>query len=364
MELEQANNKDEVVPTEPNKEEVVNNDEVVPSMPNKDEVATQDEVVPSKPNKDEVENKDEVVPTKPLTTNTSRSKKQDKKRLDASKDKAQTEEETKPRPRPKYSDKSRKNKKNKSGQENKTEAVVEDTKVEESQGTEEPLDEDHTLTKQEGTTEITSEMEILALNSENEEDSWDTLFNDDGDCLEEGKGRKKKNVQDPEFDYYNMDQEADEELEMTDDELSHIVEIYDFSQEFKTEDLLKLFESSQLKGLDIHWVDESHALALFSSAVGARDALRSKQPLLKVRPLSKSSAATKAKARSCSDYLLPAKERPPTSAMLARRMVMGALGVKSPQSKEDRDAEKKKIQEARDQKRMAAKQREDAWEGK
>ena len=43
-----------------------------------------------------------------------------------------------------------------------------------------------------------------------------------------------------------MDREADEELEMTDDELSHIVEIYDFSQEFKTEDLLKLFESSQL----------------------------------------------------------------------------------------------------------------------
>ncbi|CAL8330610.1 unnamed protein product [Lota lota] len=313
-------------------------------------------------------NKGEVVPTKPLTTNTSRSKRPDKKRPDASKDKPQTEEETKPRPRPRYTDKSRKNKKNKSGQENKTEAVAEDTKVEESQGTEEPLDGEPTLTKQEGTTEITSEMEILSLNSENEEDSWDTLFNDDGDCLdsqlpEEGKGRKKKSIQEAKFDYYNMDREADEDIEMTDDELSHIVEIYDFPQEFKTEDLLKLFQSNQLKGLDIHWVDESHALALFSSPVAARDALRSKQPLLKVRPLSKSSAATKAKARSCSDYLLPAKERPQTSAMLARRMVIGALGVKSPQSKEDRDAERKKIQEARDQKRMAAKQREDAWEG-
>ena len=62
----------------------------------------------------------------------------------------------------------------------------------------------------------------------------------------QGKGRKKKNIQDAEFDYYNMDREADEDIEMTDDELSHIVEIYDFSQEFKTEDLLKLFESSQL----------------------------------------------------------------------------------------------------------------------
>ena len=199
MELEQAN-KDEVVPTKTNEDEVVNNDEVVnedevvPTKTNEDEAVKKDEVVPTKINEDEVVNKDAVVPTKtikdevptkPLTTNTPRSKKSDKKRPDASKDKTQTEDEKKPRPRPKYSDKSRKNRKNKSGQENKTEAVVQDTKVEESQGTEQPLDGDATLTKQEGSTEITSEMQILALNSENEEDSWDTLFNDDGDCLEE-----------------------------------------------------------------------------------------------------------------------------------------------------------------------------------
>lgn len=107
--------------------------------------------------------------------------------------------------------------------------------------------------------------------------------------------------------------------------------------------------------------------------------------MMKLRPLSKSSSATKAKARSCSgtntvihlttslsvyllyrthlntnytsvslyspfhyqDYLLPAKERPQTSAALARKLVIGALGVKSSLTKEQREAERRKLQEAR-----------------
>ncbi len=89
------------------------------------------------------------------------------------------------------------------------------------------------------------------------------------------------------------------------------------------------------------------------------------------------------------DYLLPAKERPETSAALARRLVIGALGVKSNQTREDREAERNKLQQARgdvpiqmlvlldgeyqgfiwsvlssELKRLAVRQREDAWEGK
>lgn len=121
----------------------------------------------------------------------------------------------------------------------------------------------------------------------------------------------------------------------------------------------------------------------FLNSLTAREALRSKHPLMKLRPLSKSSNATKAKARSCSgtntvqlstspirhqfvfcvshintlthplylshypDYLLPAKERPQTSATLARRLVIGALGVKSNLTKEQREAERRKLQEAK-----------------
>lgn len=47
------------------------------------------------------------------------------------------------------------------------------------------------------------------------------------------------------------------------------------------------------------------------------------------------------------DYLLPAKERPQTSAALARRLVIGALGVRSPQTREEREAERKKLKDAR-----------------
>lgn len=50
---------------------------------------------------------------------------------------------------------------------------------------------------------------------------------------------------------------------------------------------------------------------------------------------------------SRSEFLQPAKERPETSAALARRLVISALGVRSKQSKTAREAELKKLQEAR-----------------
>ncbi|KAF5897130.1 coiled-coil domain-containing protein R3HCC1L-like, partial [Clarias magur] len=189
---------------------------------------------------------------------------------------------------------------------------------------------------------------------EDEGDNWDTLFTEDGECLDphlleeisEKAGHSKASVQESRFDYYDWSPE-DDEVELREDELSHIVEIYDFPTEFKTEDLIRAFCAYQQKGFDIKWIDDTHALGLFSSPIAARDVLRTKHPMLKVRPLSKSSSATKAKARASSDYLLPAKERPQTSAALARRLVIGALGVKSAQSKEQREAERNQLRQAR-----------------
>ncbi|XP_050926246.1 coiled-coil domain-containing protein R3HCC1L [Lates calcarifer] len=308
--------------------------------------------------------KEDCAPTQQTPTPPSQSKRPSqalyvpKQRLNASKDKPQTQGEVKPRPRPRYTDKARKNaknKKHKAGGEDKTvNGQPESTSVD---------------------ADVTSRLEEASPQEEKgEEESWDTLFNDDGDCLDPHlfeelavrEGRKKESIQESRFDYYNMDRGDDDEddIDLSEDELSHIIEIYDFPTEFKTEDLLKLFQCYQQRGFDIKWIDDSHALGLFSSPIAAREALRSKNPLMKVRPLSKSSSATKAKARSCSDYLLPAKERPQTSAALARKLVIGALGVKSNLTKEQREAERRKLQEAREQKRLAAKQREDAWEGK
>uniref|UniRef100_A0A6I8N2M7 R3H domain and coiled-coil containing 1 like n=2 Tax=Ornithorhynchus anatinus TaxID=9258 RepID=A0A6I8N2M7_ORNAN len=176
-----------------------------------------------------------------------------------------------------------------------------------------------------------------------------------------GSVKSRKSIQEPRFDYYNYEAP---ELDLSDCELPHVIEIYDFPQDFRTEDLLRVFCSYQKKGFDIKWVDDTHALGVFSSPITARDALGSRYTMVKIRPLSQATRAAKAKARACAEFLQPAKERPETSAALARRLVVNALGVRSKQTKAERDAERKKLQEARERKRLEAKQREDVWEGR
>ncbi|XP_069835021.1 coiled-coil domain-containing protein R3HCC1L isoform X3 [Dendropsophus ebraccatus] len=174
---------------------------------------------------------------------------------------------------------------------------------------------------------------------------------------EDGDESLKKST----YNYYDYEPKGPE---IDDLELSHVIEIYGFPTDFKTEDLVRAFASYQKKGFDIKWVDDTHALGVFSSPITARDALTSKNPLVKVRPLSQATRASKAKARACADFLQPAKDRPETSAVLARRLVISALGVRSTQSRAEREAERKKLQEARERRHLEAKQREDAWEGR
>ncbi|XP_074929102.1 coiled-coil domain-containing protein R3HCC1L isoform X3 [Chelonoidis abingdonii] len=199
------------------------------------------------------------------------------------------------------------------------------------------------------------------------EGSWDVLFNADGDCLDQrllqelsGGEKPRSRLQEPRFDYSGWQPE----LDLSDSELPHVIEIYDFPQDFGTADLLRVFCSYQKKGFDIKWVDDTHALGIFSSPVAARDALSNRHVMVKTRPLAQGTRAAKAKARACADLLQPAKERPETSAALARRLVIGALGVRSNQSRAEREAERKKLQEARERKRLENKQREDIWEGR
>ncbi|XP_016145311.1 coiled-coil domain-containing protein R3HCC1L-like isoform X1 [Sinocyclocheilus grahami] len=307
-----------------------------------------------------------------------------KKRQAEKMEKPQAGGDKKSRPRPRYTDKAHRNKKGKAKATETPSGEVKPDDGGREEGDKENLNM-HTVKEEESrddtdnvsrtmnTPEDTGsalEHDGVPKEEEDEGEDWDSFFNDDGDCLDPHlveemslkEGRKKPSIQEPRFDYYNWTPE--EEVQLREDELSHIVEIYHFPSEFKTEDLIRSFSSFQQKGFDIKWIDDTHALGLFSSPIAARDALRMKNPMMKVRPLSKSSNTTKAKARSCSDYLLPAKERPQTSAALARRLVIGALGVKSNQTREEREAERNKLRQAREQKHLAAEQREDVSEGK
>uniref|UniRef100_A0A673TRZ3 R3H domain and coiled-coil containing 1 like n=1 Tax=Suricata suricatta TaxID=37032 RepID=A0A673TRZ3_SURSU len=212
-----------------------------------------------------------------------------------------------------------------------------------------------------GSVSMETSMELKAMETETETshvegsaataDSWESLFNDDGDCLDprllqelSGNMKNRESIQESRFDYYNHEVS---DIDLSDCEFPHVIEIYDFPREFRTEDLLRVFCSYQKKGFDIKWVDDTHALGVFSSPITARDALGSKHTMVKIRPLSQATRAAKAKARAYSELLQPAKERPETSAALARRLVISALGVRSKQSKTEREAELKKLQEAR-----------------
>lgn len=105
------------------------------------------------------------------------------------KDKTQNQGEVKPRPKPRYTDNARKNAKNRKDKANKTTAVGEgdaqshdvrpNVKEERLQEAEEAVNGQSDLNKRE--TEAT---QLEATSTQVEDESWDTLFNDDGDCLD------------------------------------------------------------------------------------------------------------------------------------------------------------------------------------
>lgn len=59
--------------------------------------------------------------------------------------------------------------------------------------------------------------------------------------------------------------------------------------------------------------------------------------------------------------LRPVGDRPKTSASTARRMVANALGVRVNISKEQRDKERRELQEAKEKKRKEKQARVDPW---
>jgi len=137
------------------------------------------------------------------------------------------------------------------------------------------------------------------------------------------------------------------------DQFGHVIEIYDFPQQWKTNDLMAAFESFTSKW-DIKWVDDTHALGVFSSPEVAAEALALRHPNIKSRPLNMATAQSKCKARAVCDFLLPYKERPATSTAPARRLLQWALGSdkKVPaasQAEQDRlrDAMRKKEEDRR-----------------
>ncbi|XP_022661816.1 R3H and coiled-coil domain-containing protein 1-like isoform X1 [Varroa destructor] len=208
-----------------------------------------------------------------------------------------------------------------------------------------------------------------------EEDSWETKFNDAGEptCpeamreLELALGKVK--VSRPKIINYLEFTPADADKRRFDDvkdgaEMGHVLELYGFPAEFRTRELVAF-----LKGVggspEIRWVDDEHALAVFSTTAAARNALnQTKDGIIKRRSLNEASESSKAKAREAG-LELPHKPRPKTSSLIAKRLVSGALGIPVSMSREEREKEKLLHKEARERRRQAKQQeqqKKDTWD--
>ncbi|XP_061871799.1 R3H and coiled-coil domain-containing protein 1 isoform X2 [Colius striatus] len=109
-------------------------------------------------------------------------------------------------------------------------------------------------------------------------------------------------------------------------DLGHVTEIYDFSPSLKTEHLLEVFSDFHEGGFKIQWVDDTHALGIFSSPSAASQALGRRYSSLKIRPLIHATKQSKIKALQRPKLLHLGKERPQTDTAVARRLVSRALG--------------------------------------
>lgn len=99
-------------------------------------------------------------------------------------------------------------------------------------------------------------------------DDWESIFDENGDCLdpkvmdEITASVGKVTVTKPKNDY----KQYQEPVNLDGEEFPHVLEVSNFPVEFKTQDLMMIFVEYKESGYDIKWVDDTHALVVFSSS--------------------------------------------------------------------------------------------------
>ncbi|VDK48524.1 unnamed protein product [Cylicostephanus goldi] len=130
--------------------------------------------------------------------------------------------------------------------------------------------------------------------------------------------------------------------------LGHVLEAYDIPEYKLAEDVTNALASTDWGNAVVKWLERKLVFVVFASERQAKDALvLHKHQWLRLRPLSKSPAHVQEKAKEIQGQLRPARARPKTNAVVARRMVEHTLGLRSSISKEQREAERKQLSDAR-----------------
>ncbi|XP_053574101.1 R3H and coiled-coil domain-containing protein 1 [Bombina bombina] len=123
------------------------------------------------------------------------------------------------------------------------------------------------------------------------------------------------------------------EMQTDQGRFGHIIEVYGFSSKLRTEDLMAPFEEYRERGFRLEWVDQTHALGIFSSPEDAFAASCQAHPSMKFRPLSQGSRQSKLRAQERAEFFQPYKDRPQMDTAVARRLVNRALGLQKQQEK-------------------------------
>ncbi|XP_034095460.1 R3H and coiled-coil domain-containing protein 1 [Gymnodraco acuticeps] len=163
---------------------------------------------------------------------------------------------------------------------------------------------------------------------EEDEKGSEDICTDPDDPTEEIKAHLKDMVT-VSIQHVHNDYSIYENVCISPEKLCHVIEIYDFPAFFKTDDLLDAFAEYSDGGIKIEWVDDTHALGVFSSETAALHALSICHPTLKTRALTEASKKSKGKATRRAEFIQPVKERPRTDCAVARRMVTRALGLQA-----------------------------------
>lgn len=123
-----------------------------------------------------------------------------------------------------------------------------------------------TTTSSSSSTSSSSNGKTTAVTTET--DDWESIFDENGECLnpklidEITANVGKVTITKPKNDY-KCYQEA---VNLDDEEFPHVLEVSNFPVEFKTQDLMMVFHEYKDLGFDIKWVDDTHALVVFSSS--------------------------------------------------------------------------------------------------
>ena len=205
-------------------------------------------------------------------------------------------------------------------------------------------------------------------NENSAEEDWEKTWDDEGECLEANLlaelhkqiGTTNVQVVKPQFDYFSF---KPNDTILENGVFDHVVEIFDFSPEFKNHDLQSALSKFQQHGFTIQWVDDTHALAVFTNHRIAQQAIQQcSSPMVKLRSVYEGTQQSKLKAKRNISELQPYKERPKTTKLVANRLVAGALGMKSKMSKEERQLEREKIKAEREKKLNKEKLKKDLWD--